>query len=158
MSKYAKDTWVPVEQSKMEIERTVSRYGATGFMAGWQDTRASVQFLAAGRHIRFAMHLPAREEKAFTHYRLSASGPLHARSPDEARKRWDQACRQKWRALALLVKAKLEAVDANISTIEEAFFADIVMADGRTVYERAREAVALEYQSGTPQLLLGGRQ
>ena len=35
--------------------------------------------------------------------------------------RWEQACRQRWRALALVIKAKLEAIDAEISTFEEEF-------------------------------------
>lgn len=73
-----------------------------------------------------------------------------------AAEEWEQACRQKWRALALLVKAKLEAVDAKISSVEEAFFADIVMPDGRTVYESAREQVAIAYEKRDGSILLLG--
>ena len=35
----------------------------------------------------------------------------------------DQACRQRWRALLLVIKAKLEAVTAGISTVETEFLA-----------------------------------
>lgn len=152
MSKYASQTSVSVEKSKMEIEQIVRRYGATGFASGWQDTRASLQFVIAKRHVRFVMELPDINDKKF----MRTESRHQLRSKESALAAWEQACRQKWRALALLVKAKLEAVDANISTIEEAFFADIVMSDGRTVYERAREAVALEYERGEPVRLLGG--
>ena len=42
---------------------------------------------------------------------------------------YDQACRQRWRALLLVIKAKLEAVTAGISTIETEFLANIVLPD-----------------------------
>jgi hypothetical protein len=59
----------------------------------------------------------------------------------------EQAARQKWRALLLLVKAKLGAVDAKIAAFEEAFVGDIVMPEtGRTVWESVREPIALAYQ------------
>lgn len=158
MAKYAAGTSVPIEQSKMEIERTVRRYGASGFASGWQGTRATIQFIIgakqASRHIRFSMNLPDPTEKRFTTF-IRGHHNAHLRTPEGAYKEWEQACRQKWRALALLVKAKLEAVDAQISTVEEAFFADIVMPDGRTVYESAREQVAIAYEKGTAVLLLG---
>lgn len=150
MGKFAANTTVSVEKSEMEIKGTVRRYGADGFASGWQGNRASIQFTMAGRRIRFIMTLPDRDDKAFTR------GLRGMRTASASEGLWERACRQKWRALALLVKAKLEAVDANISTIEEAFFADIVMPDGRTVYESAREQVAIAYKKGTtPTLLLG---
>ncbi len=153
LTKYAANTTVSVEKSKAEIETIVSRYGASGFASGWQGSKAQIQFICQGRHIRFVMELPDRADKRFTDYKRG-SVP-HRRSPEAAAKEWEQACRQKWRALALLVKAKLEAVDAKISTFEEAFFADIVMPDGRTVYETAREHVAIAYSTGKPVALLG---
>jgi hypothetical protein len=153
MARYAATTDVPVEKSKMEIEATVRRYGADGFMSGWSEDRATVQFRCQNRHIRFVMTLPRADEKRFTHQERSA---WLARTPESARKLWEQACRQKWRALTLLVKAKLEAVDAGISSFEEAFFADIVLPDGKTVYEAARGQLALAYESGKSVPLLPG--
>jgi len=154
MAQFAVRTTVPVDKSKAEIERLVSRYGATGFASGWQGPRAIIQFVCRGRHTRFTMELPDRTERRFTQ-KTTGYG---ARSETAAQALWDQACRQKWRALTPLVKAKLEAVDANIASFEEAFFADIVMPDGRTVYESAREPVAPAYASGRPVALLGAPQ
>jgi hypothetical protein len=156
MARYAATTEVPVEKSKMEIEATVRRYGADGFMSAWADDRATVQFRCQNRVIRFIMTLPSANEKRFTQWRQTPNSAFQTRSPHAARKLWEQACRQKWRALALLVKAKLEAVDAGIASFEEAFFADIVMPDGRTVYEAAREPLALAYASGKTVPLLPG--
>ena len=128
MVKFAARTKVPVEKTKVEIERLVKRYGAKGFVAGWQGDSARIEFLAHDRHIRFTVVVPEQP----------------------------QAARQKWRALLLLVKAKLEAVDAHIATFEEAFVGDIVMPDGRTVWESAREPIKLAYETGKPVALLGG--
>jgi hypothetical protein len=58
---------------------------------------------------------------------------------------WEQACRSRWRALALIIKAKLEAVDLGITSVEKEFAPDMVMGDGRTVYEQMLAAI----KSGT---------
>ncbi|MEL6908489.1 MAG: hypothetical protein AAFP22_23970, partial [Planctomycetota bacterium] len=55
---------------------------------------------------------------------------------DAARmKAWEQAQRQRWRALLLVVQAKLEAVECGISTFEQEFLAHIVLPNGSTVDE-----------------------
>ena len=43
--------------------------------------------------------------------------------------------RERWRALLLCIKAKLEAVASDIESFEMAFLAHIVLPDGRTVGE-----------------------
>lgn len=156
MSKYAAKTDVSVEKSKMEIEATVRRYGADAFASSWEEYRATIQFRCRERYVRFVVNLPSRRDTAFTQYQIKGGTP-RTREPGVAAALFEQYCRQKWRALALLVKAKLEAVDAGIATFEESFFADIVMPDGRTVYESAREQVAIAYEKGgsAPSLLLG---
>lgn len=55
------------------------------------------------------------------------------------------------------MKAKLEAVAAGISTIEQEFLAWVVMPDGSTVGELAIPAIAESYRTGrTPNLLAIG--
>ncbi len=127
MARFAARTRVPVEKTRLDIERLVKRYGAAGFGSGWQGSTARIEFVCQNRHIRFTVQVPEQE----------------------------QAARQKWRALLLLVKAKLEAVDAKIASFEEAFVGDIVMPDGRTVWESTREPIKLAYETGKPTLLLG---
>ena len=46
---------------------------------------------------------------------------------------WQQACRQRWRALLLIIRAKLEAVESGITTLESEFLANIVLPDVGTV-------------------------
>lgn len=124
---YAAHTKTPVDKTRVEIERLVQRYGAKGFIAGWQDKTARIEFLCQDRHIRLTVLVPD--------------------SP--------QAQRQKWRALLLVIKARLESVDAKIATFEQAFAADIVMPSGKTVWEEIREPIKLAYSGKPTPLLLG---
>lgn len=134
MRRYAADTSVSSERSKAEIERTLLRYGADQFMSGWKDGQAVVQFRLSNKSMRFLLPLPQATEQEFTHYR-HPSGTLVARGADAAAVRWEQSCRQRWRALALSIKAKLEAVACGITTLEEEFLAHILVPGqhGKTV-------------------------
>ncbi|TCP66307.1 hypothetical protein [Sphingomonas sp. PP-CE-1G-424] len=65
--------------------------------------------------------------------------------------------RQRARALMLVIKAKLESVESGVETFEQAFLANIVLSDGKTVHERVSGDVQLEYRSGQPAVyLIGG--
>lgn len=131
MARFAASTRVSVEQTRTEIERTLSRYGATAFAYMSQSGRAIIAFEAAKRHIKITVPLP---------------------KGDSDKEKQDG--RQRWRALLLVIKAKLESVESGIETLEEAFYANIVMPDGRTIYEATREHVAIAYDSGKVQNLL----
>ena len=58
MTRYADATEVSVEKSRAEIEKTLTRYGATAFAYAWEGGRAVIQFQAKGRRIRFDLPLP----------------------------------------------------------------------------------------------------
>lgn len=139
---YAENTTVPVEKSRGEIERILQRYGASAFMYGWNETGAAIQFRAHERHVRFVLPLPDRDERRFT---MHSRG---RRTPEAAVKEWEQACRQRWRALTLVVKAKLEAVEAGITVFEDEFMAHIVLPGGQTVGEWMRPQIEEAYESG----------
>lgn len=148
MSKFAATTSVSVGTSKAEIERIVERYGASQFMSGWGEDQAVVAFSMEGRQVRFLLPLPSRDEQRFTHH---SKGP---RAPEAALKEWEQACRQRWRALALVIKAKLEAVESGISVFEDEFMANIVLPGGKTVSQEVRPLIASAYDTGKVQALL----
>ena len=57
--------------------------------------------------------------------------------------------RAKWRRLLLCIRAKLEAVDNEIESFEEAFLAQLLLPDGSTVAERALPAIGQMYETGT---------
>lgn len=118
---YASQTSVSSDKSRTEIEKTLKRYGAKSFAYGWNESSATIVFDIDDRRIRFTLPLPNSNERQFTH---TATGkPRAANSAGEA---YEQAVRQSWRALNLVIKAKLEAVAARIATVEQEFLAYIV--------------------------------
>ncbi|MCD1588961.1 hypothetical protein K7H09_23440 [Halomonas sp. IOP_14] len=149
MSRYAENTSVSSERSRAEIEQTVSRYGASGFMYGWDGGTAVMAFQMHGRRIRFDLSMPDQSSRDFTQTETGRE-----RSPAQAAKAWEQACRQRWRALALVIKAKLEAVESGITEFEEEFLAHIVLPNGNTVGHWMLPQVESAYQSGDMPSLL----
>lgn len=146
---YAAKTWVSSENSRAEIERTLQRYGATSFAYGWQGTQAMIGFRLKDRTIRFLLPMPDPNSKDFT---MTAAG-RRRRDPVAAQKAWEQSCRSRWRALALCIKAKLEACEAGIATIEDEFLAQTVLPGGSTVGDWAKENVTNALASGKVTLL-----
>ncbi len=154
MARFAQNTSVSGENSRAEIERTVRRYGATGYGYVWDDsgTRAMIEFRIADRRVRFILTMPALHDPEFTE---TPHG--RERSTESALKAWEQACRQRWRALALMIKAKLEGVESGIVTLEEEFLAHLVCSDGKTVGETVIPQYIEQIESGGPvPLLLSG--
>lgn len=149
MAKFAEGTSVSVEKSRAEIEGLIVRYGAThtAFMSA--PGRTMIMFEAKGRRIRFDLLLPDRDDKKFLR-----DGRGTVRGPAKRLEAWEQACRQRWRALALVIKAKLEAVESGITAFEDEFLAHIVMPDGQTVATHIKPSIAAAYESGSMQPLL----
>lgn len=141
MSRYAAQTTVSSEASRQEIERTLKRYGADQFMYGWDDEQALVRFRMAGRYVEFRLPMPDRADPLFTRHSRGV------RTPEAAEKLWEQAGRQRWRALALVVKAKLEAVASEITTFEDEFMAHILLPNGETVGAWMRPQIEIAYES-----------
>ena len=68
-----------------------------------------------------------------------------------------QAIRQRWRALLLAIKAKLEAVESGISSIEREFMPFVVMPDGRILAEHLEPKLTQMVTDGKmPKLLTVG--
>lgn len=130
---YARETQVPIERSKAEIEKILMRYGATGFAYAARNDAGNEQaviiFQVKDRRVRFNLPLPRMSE-----FKEDKRG--WERRQDVWMKLWSQACRSRWRALALVIKAKLEAVESGITVFEEEFLAHLVTSGGRTVGER----------------------
>ena len=129
---YARKTQVPVEQTRMEIERTLTRYGARAFGYFTGPSQAMVAFEAGTkidrRNVKIVLPLPSEND--------------------------GRLLRQRWRCLLLVIKAKLESVESGIETLEQAFYANIVMPNGQTIYEATHENVRIAYTSGKVQALL----
>jgi len=153
-SRYAESTSVPSEKSRAEIERTLTRYGADEFLYARSAGRAVIGFVANDRQIRFELPMPDRDADEFT--RTPTGKP---RATAQAEAAFEQAVRQRWRALALMVKAKLEAVEAQIVSFEDEFLPHTVLPSGRTVAQEIGPAVEQAYVTGAvaPLQITAGR-
>jgi hypothetical protein len=150
-ARYAENTQVSSDRSRAEIERILRRYGATAFAYGWDAEAATLMFEIANRHVMFRLPMPNPADEAFT---LTPTGK--GRSSSAAEAAYEQAVRQRWRALALVIKAKLEAVAAGITTVEQEFLAHIVLPDGRTVGQHTQPGIAAAYETGEMLPMLPG--
>jgi hypothetical protein len=141
MSRYAKNTEVSVERSKAEIEQTLTRYGASQFMSGWNQEKAYVAFSIFKRMARFEIELPPKKDF------IKTPGGKRDRSSEDVIKAWEQACRQTWRIMAFIIKAKLEAVETGVRTFEQEFLADVLLPNGATVGEYFKPVLEDAYKS-----------
>ena len=154
MSKYATNTSVSVDTSRNEIEKVLKRYGAKSFMYATQESKALIMFEANGKRIRFILTLPDISERRF----MFTAGRGIRRTAVAQAAEHEQACRSSWRALVLVIKAKLEAVESKISTFEDEFMANIILPNGQTASEYLMPKINESYVTNTlpPMLNFGG--
>jgi hypothetical protein len=137
--RFAEFTRVPVERTRQQIEQALKRYGADQFVSGWEHGRAMLGFRVKDRMVRFELQLPQAESGHTT-------------------ERIERQTRQKWRALLLVIKAKLEAVESEIASFESEFLAHIVLPNNQTVGDFVIPQLAAAYKSKTmPKLLTDGK-
>lgn len=146
---YAKGTEVPADRSRAEIERTVVRFGGSEFAYATSQATAMVAFSVEDRQVRFVLDFPDPSSTEFT--RTPTGKP---RATTAARAEWEKACRESWRALALVIKAKLAAIEAGITTFEQEFLANIVLPGGQTIYANIREDLTQALVGNPPSTLL----
>lgn len=144
MAGYADGTSVSADRTKAEIEQVLSKYGADQFMTGWDaaTSLSVVQFRLSGRIVRLQLPMPLPTD------------PLICKTPGGTRRSENQIqeqlakeTRRRWRALLLVIKAKLTAVTDGISTLEREFLADIVLPNNMTLHEWIEPQVEEAYQT-----------
>lgn len=124
MSRFASRTEVSVAESIAEIERTAIKYGGGQFMFGVSESHALVGFTKDGRQVRFQAPFGDKD----------ASG-------------YEQRKKQRMRALLLVIKARLEAVESGVESFEESFMANIVLPDGSLVGQHVKRELASAYET-----------
>jgi len=146
MSRFARDTDVPVERSRSEIEGTLRRYGCDDIVVGQsvRTRRAFVQFFYRKLHLEVSITLPDAADKRF---QLTATG-RHRRGEGAALVEWEKACRQQWRILLLLLKAQLEAVENGLKEPWQIFLCEILLPDGQTIGKRMAAGIGELIASG----------
>lgn len=149
MSKYAEKTTVSSDKSRSEIEKALSRYGASKFMYAWEEKHACIAFEMHGLRIKFLLPLPSLSDP---NIRETPTGKERSQAQIEAA--YEQAVKQRWRALFLVIKAKLEAVLSGITMFEDEFMAHVVLPDNSTARQYFMPQIKNAYKSGKmPEML-----
>ena len=132
---YAYKTDVEITQSRAEIEAQLGRAGAGQIVGGWdRNTRSGFIIFALGGK-QYRLDVPQRE---YGH------------------REKDQVDRERWRALLLIVKARLELVRAELSTVEVEFLPHMMLPNGKPVAEVIMPAIEKMYEDGQMRPLLPG--
>lgn len=148
MSRFASKTAVSSDRSQAEIKRTLQLYGATSFAFMEEGQMAAIAFQAQGRRIRMIVPLPDHKN-----YEKSPAGRKWTKA--QGFKAWEQAGRQRWRALNLVVKAKMEAVESGVATFEQEFMPYTLLPNGKTVGEVMLPQITQAYLDKKMPPLLG---
>lgn len=127
---FAEKTTVPIERTKAEIGRLLEQHQCGQHTIGTDRElrRAMVEFKAKNRLVRFIVEMPNPADPKFTHidkWRRRAAGAMANMV--------EQAERQRWRALLLVIKAKFESIESGIATFEQEFLANIVLPKTNTM-------------------------
>ena len=127
MSKFAQGTQVSAEKSQMQVSKILKSYKCQSVMIGYEDSVFFVGFIRDKIQVR--LYCPVSESE-----------------PEN---------RRRWRVMRIVLQSKFEIIQCGIKTFEEEFFADIVMPNGKTVWQTALPSVrkALESQKMPSTLL-----
>ena len=106
--------------------------------------------------LRLVLRLPDPADRAFTRTETGRQ-----RAPKAAREAYEAAVRQVYRVFALVIKAKLEAVESGLVEFQAEFLAQLVLPGGVTVGDVIGERIDEAYETGRVPALLpdyGGRR
>ena len=149
---HASDTNVSINRTREEIIRTLERYGADGFGFMTEGDRSAIYFQIEGIRVNLQVSMPDFAD-------FQKMPVRNARRTEQAQRRaYEQACRQRWRALLLIIKAKLEPIEAGITTLEEEFLPHIMLPSGDRVGDWLLPQVEESYRTGQmPPMLPQGK-
>lgn len=135
LPRYAAHTKVAPEQTRMDIEKLLSRAGATEFAFARSQEQGfdKMLFRLQGRMIKIEVKHPTAKELGRVHDRV---------------KGLEQIYKQRWRAQLLIVKAKLEIIAMGLSSVDREFLADMYLPDGRTLGEAMIPQLNEAYETG----------
>ena len=147
MTTYAATTDVSPGRSREEIEATLVRYGCDGFRYTWDGLKNAnvLEFRLNNRMIRLYVPMPDVNDRVQMD-RLKAAAKA-ARQSTKPEALYEQAVRQRWRAMLLYVKAILEAIENGVTTLDEALLSGMVLPGGETFGQWAApqlDRIALE--------------
>lgn len=127
---YASKTEVPVEKTEQDIKTMLKKFGADQIVTQWSEDKSIIGFRVQNLVIKITLYLPTADDPEVT---FGPSG--RRKSAEEARGALNQLHRSYWRSMLLIIKAKIEAIEKNVSTVEREFYPDVVLPGGLTMAE-----------------------
>lgn len=158
MPTYASRTKVSAAKSREEIQAILKKYGASDFGYKEAADHAMVIFKMANRDYRFLIRY--KPLSAFKPSISKISSPAKRdRTQADLKAEHEQHIRQRWRAMLVVIKAKLIAYDEGIETLEEVFFRwTVVPGSEQTIEEMIEPQIQAAYTTGKlPPMLQPGK-
>jgi hypothetical protein len=152
-TRYAEGTTVAVEASQAELVRILRKHGVERQAWAHGPEGAALQFEAAGR--RYQMRIERPDPNQY---------PEHRGGNQAGRSQWTMREREwmrRWRAIVLLLKAKLEFADGETTTLERELLPYLLLPGERNLAEFMEDGGYEEVERGGmpafPMLLGPGR-
>lgn len=141
--RYAEGTSVPIEKTKAELERLLTKHNAEQ-VAVMSDNKTGESLLVCklgGRMLRFEVLDPDPNDFQKTPAgRRREKGGIAREVAAERRRRW--------RALLLILKAKLEIIASGDSSIDREFLGSVYLPSGETMEQAMRPHLDAAYSTG----------
>jgi hypothetical protein len=148
MNSYASGTKVSEAKSHFELQQLFKKFGCegTGYMEHEDETR--LMFAKDGVTYKFTLRFPDGESqiKVGSNYRPGTHGS-----------KLDYERARKMRALVMIVKAQLVAIEEGIATWDDMFIGQTVTDNGQTIAERWGPQVTQKCLEGVYPSVLPGR-
>lgn len=135
---YAEKTKVPITKTRAEIEYLLIKYGADKFFFGSSKEGQGIAFEYKRIPVKIAIPNPNK-----CRFDTNAS--------------YEREQRRMWRVLLIALKAKLEMIDAGLTTFETEFMSQIALPSGQSVAEWFNPQLQNLMEIGEmPKLLISG--
>lgn len=121
--RYAEGTTVSVDRSRAELRRILVNHGVLRLAWASEPAGDIIQFEYGGQLFRLRVAYPTAGDLATT------------RRPRNLRAALEAEWRRRWRAIVLLIKAKLEFADGETTSLFRELLPYAVLTDGRTLEE-----------------------
>lgn len=150
---YAESTSVPVDRSRLEVERILKKAGGSQF-GYWDDDEHRISVIVCqleSYQLKFRVLQPDPHD-----FRDNGKTgrSKRTRTPKQAEQAAEQELKRRWRALALIIKAKLEVIESGQSSIVREFMADLMLPSGETVGDEIAPKITKAMNEGRmPKLL-----
>lgn len=146
---YAEGTSVDSVKSRMEIERMLQKVGCSHVGVMHEPGFAAVTFRKGSAVVQMRIGLPTAKDAPRRGIGWDSRAAARAES-------WaEQAGRERWRQLLLVLKAKFTALEQGIETFEETFLAHLVLG-GAPLRDKLLPAVREAIGNQKPLMLGAG--